>query len=192
VISTIQPRYVWRAFALGLLVLAPASAVTLDELLADPKLTPKRFANYFERFDFEAHDEVQLPEVFLAQQKGDCDDYAVLADLVLRQKGYGTRLIHVRLVGRFAHAVCYVTEERAYLDFNNRIFYVNLEKSGPMIRDIADKAAESFQANWTTASEFTYDFKEDRKKFGVTVVKTDPREKDPDFGRPPPPSRRKP
>lgn len=163
-----------------------AGAVTMDELLADSKLTPKRFANYFEKFDFEAHDEVQSPEAFLAKQKGDCDDYAVLADYVLRRNGYTTRLIHVRLVGRPAHAVCYVMQERGYLDFNNRIFYSNLEKCRPTLRDIANKAAASFEANWTSASEFTYDLVEDRKIFGATVVKTDPREEDPDFGQLPP------
>jgi hypothetical protein len=176
--------------ALWFAIASQLAAVTLPELLNDPKLTPKRFANYFEGFDFEAHDEVQLPEVFLENRRGDCDDYAILADYILRQKGYGTRLIHVRLVGRFAHAVCYVSEDRAYLDYNNRIFYSNLEKCGHTIREIANKAADSFQSNWTSASEFTYDYKEDKKTFGATVVKTDPREKDPDFGTPPPPKRK--
>jgi hypothetical protein len=176
--------------ALWFAIASQLAAVTLPELLNDPKLTPKRFANYFEGFDFEAHDEVQLPEVFLENRRGDCDDYAILADYILREKGYGTRLIHVRLVGRFAHAVCYVSEDRAYLDYNNRIFYSNLEKCGHTIREIANKAADSFQSNWTSASEFTYDYKEDKKTFGATVVKTDPSEKDPDFGTPPPPKRK--
>jgi hypothetical protein len=165
-------------------------AVTMEDLMRDPKLTPKRFANYFESFDFEAHDEVQAPEVFLETRRGDCDDYAILADYILRQKGYATRLIHVRLVGRFAHAVCYVSEDRVYLDYNNRIFYSTLEKCGASIREIANKAADSFQANWTSASEFTYDYKEDKKTFGLTVVKTDPPQQDPDFGRPPMPARK--
>jgi len=146
-------------------------------------MTPKRFANYFESFDFEAHAEVQDPDVFLRGRAGDCDDYAILADYVLKRKGYGTRLIHVRLVGRFAHAVCYVTQERAYLDYNDRIFYRNLERCGPGIREIASQAADSFKANWTSASEFTYEYSEDRKHFGATVVKTDPPEQDPDLGR---------
>jgi hypothetical protein len=89
----------------------------------------------------------------------------------------------VRLVGRVAHAVCYVTENRAYLDYNNRIYFSTLERSGPSIREIATKAADSLQANWTSASEFTYDYKEDRKHFLATVVKTEPPSNDPDLAR---------
>lgn len=173
-----------RALALlAALALCRLDAVTLAELENDPKMSPKRFANHFEAFDFEAHDEVQLPEVFLRNRRGDCDDYAILADHVLRPKGFGTRLIHVRLVGRVAHAVCYVTENRAYLDYNNRIYFSTLERSGPSIREIATKAADSLQANWTSASEFTYDYKEDRKHFLATVVKTEPPSNDPDLAR---------
>jgi hypothetical protein len=173
----------WHAFALLVaLALCRLDAVTLADLENDPKMSPKRFANYFENFEFEGHDEVQLPEVFLRNQRGDCDDYAILADHVLRPRNLGTRLIHVRLVGRVAHAVCYVTASRAYLDYNNRIYFSTLERSGPSIREIATKAADSLQANWTSASEFTYDYKEDRKHFIATVVKTEPPSSDPDAG----------
>ena len=147
-----------------------AAELTLESLLTDPKLTPKNFTNRFEHFEFEAHDEVQQAEAFLRKESGDCDDFAVLADYVLRQRGYSTRLVHVRLVGRFAHAVCYVVENKAYLDDNNRIYYSSLEK-----------CADTFQANWTTASEFTFDYQENRKRLIATVVKTDPPSSDPDL-----------
>src|SRR5689334_21864797 len=55
-------------------------ALTLIDLLNDPKLTPKRFAAQFETFEYEFHPEVQPAEVFLAERRGDCDDYAILAD----------------------------------------------------------------------------------------------------------------
>ena len=168
------------AMGASLLLVGHAPAVTLDELRNAPKLTPKRFANHFENFDFEAHDEVQLPEVFLHSRRGDCDDYAILADHILRPKGYTTQLIHIRLVGRAAHAVCYVSESKAYLDYNNRIYFSNLERSGRTLREIAEKVAASFNANWTTASEFTYSYEEDRKRMVWTVVKTDPPSQDPD------------
>ncbi len=157
-----------------------AAELTLESLLTDPKLTPKNFTNRFEHFEFEAHDEVQQAEAFLRKESGDCDDFAVLADYVLRQRGYSTRLVHVRLVGRFAHAVCYVVENKAYLDYNNRIYYSSLEKCGRTLREIANKVADTFQANWTTASEFTFDYQENRKRLIATVVKTDPPSSDPD------------
>ncbi len=160
-------------------------AVTLGELLDDPKLTPKKFAAYFEDFDYEFSPEVLPAEVFLRERRGDCDDYAILADYVLSARKYDTRLIHIRMVGRVAHAVCYVTESRAYLDYNNRKYFFNLQGCGRTLRAIASKVADSFEANWTSASEFTYDYKEDRKHFGATVVKTDPPSSDPPLSPPP-------
>lgn len=155
-------------------------ALTLMDLLMDPKLTPKRFAAYFEDFSYEYGAEVLPAEVFLERRRGDCDDYAILADYVLKRKGFATRLIHIRMVGRVAHAVCYVNQSGAYLDFNNRKYMLNLKRCGRTIREIATKVSESFEANWTSASEFTFDYGEDRKQFGATVVKTDPPSMDPD------------
>jgi len=167
----------------GMAAGAGASDVTLEKLVSDPKLTPKRFANQFESFDYEYHVHVQAADKFLAARSGDCDDYAVLADHVLKQKGYRTRLIHVRMVGMYAHAVCYVAENKAYLDYNNRHYTVNLEKSGATLREIAEKVAESAEANWTSVTEFTYSYAEDRKTMGITVVKTEPPANDPDRRR---------
>ncbi len=80
-----------------------------------------------------------------------------------------------------------VTESCAYLDYNNRKYFINLARSGQTIREIATKVAASFEANWTFASEFTYDYKEvarQVKRAVFTVVKTDPRRSDPDLARP--------
>ncbi len=166
--------------------MAPLEALTVKELLADTKLTPKRFANLFADFAFELHPfDVQDPDEFLASRSGDCIDYAVLADYVLKPRGYETRLIRVEMVGaNMGHAVCYVTESRAYLDYNNRKYSINLERSGRTLREIATKVADSFEANWTFASEFTYDYKEAVKRSIFTVVKTDPPASDPDRNRP--------
>ena len=159
---------------------APAAAQTLADLLDGPRLTPRGFAALFEGFEYEFGPEVQPPDRFMAARRGDCDDYAVLADHVLRHHGYGTRLVHVRLVGRVAHAVCYVTEERAYLDYNNRRFFITLERSGPTLREIAEKVSRAFEGNWTSASEFTYDYATNEKALVRTVVKTNPPALDPD------------
>jgi hypothetical protein len=180
------------AFALlvGALLPGRLDAVTLLELVSHPNLTPKRFAAYFEDFDYEFGIEILPAEVFLRQQRGDCDDYAVLAQYVLGRHDQPTRLIHVRMVGRVAHAVCYVAGARAYLDYNNRKFIFNVQRCGSSLREIATKVAESIKANWTSASEFTYTYEEDVKRFQTTVVKTDPPSQDPDLLPPTPPSSR--
>ena len=164
----------------GALLPGRLDAVTLTELVTQAGLTPKKFAAYFENFEFEFGPEVLPAEVFLRRERGDCDDYAILADYVLRRHRHEPRLIHVRMVGRVAHAVCYVNGTKAYLDFNNRKYFFNLQRCGRTLREIANKVAESLNANWTSVSEFTYTYEEDRKHFGSTVVKTDPPEQDPD------------
>lgn len=171
-----------------LLAPGPASALTLQDLLSQKDLTPRAFASRFADFEYEFATDVLPADVFLSGKKGDCDDYAVLADHVLRHHGRVTRLIHVRMVGRVAHAVCYVTDARAYLDYNNRRYFFNVERCGASLRDIATQVARSFAANWTSVSEFTYSYEEQLKRFGVTVVKTDPPAADPDLNPPAPPA----
>ena len=170
------------AMITSLLFSIQLNALTMGDLLQDPKMTPKRFADLFEDFQYVLQPfDVQNPEVFLSTRSGDCIDYAVLADYVLKKKGYGTRLIRVEMIGlNVGHAICYVTENRAYLDYNNRRYFFKLQRCGPTIREIASEVADSFDANWTFAMEFTYDYKEDVKRPVYTVVKTDPPASDPD------------
>jgi hypothetical protein len=168
--------------AVGAWVLAgaPLAGFTLEDLLADGKMTPKRFANHFADFDFEFHPEVQRPEEFIARQKGDCDDYAILGDYILKRRNYDTMLIRVVLVGNNAdaHDVCYVTQVKAYLDYNLRDCFINLQRSGKRLRQIADKVADSFDSNWTSAAIYTYNYNEDIKHMKLVVVKTDPPDQD--------------
>jgi hypothetical protein len=164
------------------LALVDLRAITLVDLLTEPNLTAKRFASKFEDFAYEFDPEVQKAEAFLRRQRGDCDDYAILADYVLHRRGMNTRIIHVRLVGRVAHAVCYVTEAKGMLDFNNRKYVANVERCGRSLREIATEVAASFKANWTSVSEFTYDYGEGKKTFTRTVVKTDAPAQDADAG----------
>ncbi|MEN9661966.1 MAG: hypothetical protein RL324_915 [Verrucomicrobiota bacterium] len=173
-------RRLLAAGVLLLLVTDQAGALTLAELLADQKLTPKRFAALFESFQFEFGTEVQEADQFLKTKRGDCDDYAVLADYVLSRHGFGTKLVHVRLVGRVAHAICYVNEDKAYLDYNNRTYFVNLQKSGSSLREIAEKISQEIEGNWTSASEFTYDYATNDKTVVRTVIKTSAPALDPD------------
>ncbi len=168
--------------AMAITTAAPVrlDAVTLLELVTHSNMTPKKFASYFEDFAYEFAAPVQPAEDFLAEKRGDCDDYAILANYVLGRHDQPTRLIHVRMVGRVAHAVCYVSGSKVYLDYNNRNLFVNLQRCGVSLREIATKVAESFKANWISVSEFSYTYDEDKKQFGVTVVKTDPPANDPD------------
>jgi hypothetical protein len=147
-------------------------AVTLDELTGSPRLNARKFADYFADFAYEFNQPIQSATDFLAREKGDCDDYAVLADFVLKKHRLDTRLIHIRLTGRIAHAVCYVSENKAYLDYNNRAVFFTLTRSGSEIRDIATKVASSLESSWTTASEFSYSYATRRKTMINTVSQT--------------------
>lgn len=181
----------WRRallVAVGLCLLCSSSSAlkatdqfTLQDLERTKALTPEQFADLFERFFYEFSPRVLPPEDFLFQRAGDCDDYAILGDHILRQKGYKTRLIQVRIAGsNVDHAVCFVTEKNVYLDYNNRRSRRKLVKSDPTVRDVAILVAESFKQNWTTAYEFTYTYAEPRKKTRWVIVKTDSPERDAD------------
>jgi hypothetical protein len=158
--------------ATGAAAPSAADAVTVRELTDNPKINAKKFASYFGNFAFEFSADIQPPDAFLGRERGDCDDYAVLADFVLKKHGLGTRLIHVRLAGRVAHAVCYVNESSAYLDYNNRAVFFTLARSSSDIRDIAGKVASSLSSTWTTASEFVDSYDTRRKQMISTVSKT--------------------
>src|SRR4051812_3286497 len=145
------------AALLCILLTRPAAAmVTLEELRADSSLTPKKFAATFRNFKLVERAEVQEFDVFLISESGDCDDYAILASVVLGEKGYHTKLVTIRMPGA-THVVCYVTEEGAYLDYNLRGSFRKMEKCSNDLNAIAEKVAKSFDASWTSASEFTWD-----------------------------------
>ena len=133
----------------------PLFGVTLDELRNDPRLTPASFARHLSNFKYARHDEVQPHEVFLETQSGDCDDYATLAATVLREKGFTTRLIAIRLPGD-THVVCYVEETGSYLDYNTRGYVIKTVSSSGKMEEIARKVARSFDSRWISASEFNY------------------------------------
>lgn len=132
------------------------SAVTLDELQNDSNLTPEKFARYFSNFEFRFRAEVQPPEVFLATRSGDCDDYATLADMVLREKGYTPHLVAVRM-DNMVHVVCYIEETGTLLDYNNRRHLQRAVPCEGTLEAIATKVARSFNSQWTSVSAFTYE-----------------------------------
>ncbi|MEW6158110.1 MAG: transglutaminase-like domain-containing protein [Verrucomicrobiota bacterium] len=132
------------------------SALTLDELKNDPQFNPQNLLGHFRKFKFKFASEVQSPDNFLKNKCGDCDDFAMLASIILREKGYTPRLIAVRLK-RFVHVVCYVQETQSILDFNQRKQWKKPFHCEPDLREIANAVAATFGQEWTSASEFTFD-----------------------------------
>jgi hypothetical protein len=130
------------------------AAVTLAELKADPNLTPDRLMKHFANFKFELARQTRTPETFLAREAGDCDDFATLAAVLLREKGYSTRLVAVFMPNE-VHVVCYVTETNSYLDYNCRNRASPLVSCGSDLTAIAARVAKSFDTQWRSASEFT-------------------------------------
>jgi hypothetical protein len=131
-------------------------SLTLEEIRQMPELTPRKFAALFSNFEFKFRAEIQSPEVFLATESGDCDDYATLAAEVLRDRGYTPRLVTVRMP-KLVHVVCYIEETRSYLDYNNRGFFMRTVSCGGTLEEIARKVAKASDLPWTSASEFTYE-----------------------------------
>ncbi len=166
----------------GLASFGVLHALTLDELTNDPHLTPKRYASHFSNFEYQYHEELQIVKVFLLTESGDCKDYAILADQVLRPKGYDTKLIEVRMPGSLSHVVCYVIQEKGYLDYNNRSYFNKIVHCGPTIRQVAGSVSKSFKGNWTSASEFIHRDDGLDELLG-TVVKTDSPTNDPPFSK---------
>jgi hypothetical protein len=161
---------------------SPVSAQVLStsKMAGDPGMTPGRFAKALAGFSYQFRVRAQAPDEFLSRRVGDCDDFAIAACTVLRMRGYHTHLVLVRMEGRVAHAVCYVEESCAYLDYNNRAYFLNLTSSKWRLREIADKVAKSLDARWTSVSELTYDTASEDVGIKWTVVKTAPPSEDPD------------
>lgn len=164
----------WLPALLLLTMPVAATAVTHSQLLQDARMNSKRFASYFQDFRYELHFEVQPIDDFLQWQRGDCDDYAILADHVLKRRNIQTLLVHIRLAGMVAHAVCYVRDDGAYLDYNNRDVFFTLSRCRLSLHEIASKVAKSLEANWTSASFFTYSYETREKRMLLTVAETDP------------------
>lgn len=104
-------------------------------------------------------------------------NYAVLADKVLRSKGYQTRLVVVRLPGTTLHDVCYVGEDQAYIAGSEDHHLLAMHYSGATIRDIANDYSDHVKMNWTSASEFV--FASGNRQLVATVVKTESPASDP-------------
>jgi hypothetical protein len=146
-----------RIFALTILLFCLVSSfgLTLEQLRNTPDLSPEKFATLFNHFEFNYRVDVQDPDTFLSTRSGDCDDFSTLAATVLREKGYTTRLIAIRMP-KVVHVVCYVEQSHAYLDYNNRTTSA-LVPCEPAISQIAAQVANSYSLPWSSASEFSWE-----------------------------------
>jgi hypothetical protein len=149
------PAILFLSLVLGLAG-KPLFAITMEQLVNDPHLTPERLLHCFANFKFCLSPTVQKPEAFLTSQAGDCDDFATLAAEVLKRKGYTVRLVVVHL-DKDVHVVCYVSEIKGYLDYNCRKEVHPVVASDGRLTDIGGKVAASFRSHWRSASEFTYE-----------------------------------
>jgi hypothetical protein len=141
-------------------------AASLDQLRRLPNLTPELLARRFARFAFQFQAAVQEPEEFLRRRAGDCDDFAILAAMLLRERGYTPRLIAVRMPAE-VHVVCYISEIGGYLDYNLRNARHPVVPSPPALDEIAHRVAAAFRQPWTSVSEFTFD---NRTKYLVRTM----------------------
>jgi len=138
-----------------LLAALPCQAVTLKQLREESNLTPERLISYFRDFKFQLGERVQPPEIFLAAQSGDCDDFASLAADILREKKYTTRLIAVFMDGQ-THVICYIEEIKGYLDYNHRQDRNGVQATTGDLEDMADQVAAYFRSPWRCVGEITY------------------------------------
>jgi hypothetical protein len=151
-----------------LVATSAARALTIEELRNDPKLTPSRFARYFADFEYQRRAVVQTSANFLKNRNGDCDDFAILASMLLKEKGYTTRLVTIRLPEE-NHVVCYIEETKCYLDYNNRGYLLRTVSCGGSLEEIARKVARSMDSSWRSATEFAY-VGDNMKQFLKTVI----------------------
>ena len=150
--------FLWQPvllFVASVLLGVSCPAVTLEQLRAEQNLTPEQLMGYFRDFKFKLGDKLQSPEVFLASQTGDCDDFASLAAQILRERKYTTRLIAVFMDGQ-THVICYVEEIKGYLDYNCRQELAAVQATTGELEDMANKVSAFFRSPWRSAFEFTY------------------------------------
>lgn len=100
--------------------------------------------------------------------------FPILADRVLIQQGYDARLIAIRSPNFKTTVVCYVSDEAAYLEYLPQTAEARLRTSGPMIREIATRFADSLGQQWSSASEFTVASDGTKILFATVLASDDP------------------
>ena len=128
----------------------------LAELRNCKELTPESLMHYFSPFTFELGERRQDPAAFLRRRRGDCEDFAGLASLLLAERKYHPKIVVVMMTEQ-THVVCYVPEAHGFLDFNHRADPHPIIPSTGTLEDIAGKTADYFRTPWCMASEIRYE-----------------------------------
>jgi hypothetical protein len=112
------------------------------------------------------------------------NDYPILASIVMKPKGYQTRLVLVNMPGLpTPDDCCFVSQAGSFIHYNSSNSVLQLEGSGSTIRQIATTMAKNLNTDWTTASEFVYS--NGMGQILATVVEADPPSSDPVAGTTP-------
>jgi hypothetical protein len=104
-------------------------------------------------------------------------DYIILGGIGLQNQGYTPRLIIINMPGIVSDDACYINQDGSFIHYDAASANLQLENSGPSIRQIATTLASSLELNWTSASEFIYS--NGVSQILATVVQTEPPSLDP-------------
>ena len=115
--------------------------------------TPESLARFFQeqitfQEDIRLFGEVdywQAPEEFLSRRAGDCEDYALLAQAVLRRLGFEAFVFSLYGENGYAHTVCVFTQDGRY-DVINEDRLLRLEAGS------LEEVATQLYPQWTWAA----------------------------------------
>lgn len=128
----------------------PVVGDTALETLSRICPTPEALVQFFQQqmtFEedirlFSEVDYWQTPEEFLARRAGDCEDYALLAEAVLRNLRMEAFVFSLYGEGGYAHTVCVFVEEGRY-------HVINQDRLLRLKAKTLEELAEALYARWT-------------------------------------------
>jgi len=131
----------------------PANTETRLDQLARTYTTPKAIAAFLrEEFRFQGDEELfgeidhwQTPEEFVARQVGDCEDYALLAQTLLRRNGIEAYVVSIFGDGGYAHTVSVFVDERG------RYNAINQDRLRTVHAKSLEALATHLYPGWTVA-----------------------------------------
>lgn len=140
--------------SVGMRAVGPAerSAILLDRL-ADAYTTPKAIAAFLKQeFTFKRDEELfgevdhwQTPEEFAARKAGDCEDYALLSQALLRRNGIEAYVLSLFGEEGYAHTVT------VFVDGDGRYNAINQDKLRAYRAKSLEALASQLSPSWTSA-----------------------------------------
>jgi hypothetical protein len=158
--------FIFRVVLIAFVATGNVQARNLADFRSEKDLTPDSLIRQFADFKYELGDTVQEPEEFLQRKRGDCDDFARVAALLLTERGYKARIVVVAMEGE-THVVCHVPEVKGFLDFNHRALAQPVTECTGTLESIAEKVSAEFRTKWRMVSEIRF---ENAKKVFVETI----------------------